>query len=105
MLAQHVASEGWEVQPDRSPAHGTRTISMCAFDARNRESITLPLKMNEGIGKTRALGIIPATSSKDHMWSLAAALLGTRRVSARLGWAGEMSGLFEHPETVLISPL
>jgi S1-C subfamily serine protease/Tfp pilus assembly protein PilF len=29
--------------------------------------------------------------------SLAAALLGTRRVSARQGWAGEKSGLFEHP--------
>src|ERR1700675_2958525 len=29
--------------------------------------------------------------------SIAAALLGTRRVSARQGWAGEKSGLFEHP--------
>ena len=29
--------------------------------------------------------------------SLAAALLGARRVSARQGWAGEKSGLFEHP--------
>ena len=28
--------------------------------------------------------------------SLAAALLGTKRVSARLGWEGEKSGLFEH---------
>jgi hypothetical protein len=28
---------------------------------------------------------------------LAAALLGTRRVPARQGWAGEKSGLFEHP--------
>jgi hypothetical protein len=35
--------------------------------------------------------------------SLAAALLGTRRVSARQGWAGEKSGLFEHPETILPS--
>ena len=26
-----------------------------------------------------------------------AALLGTRRVLARQGWAGEKSGLFEHP--------
>jgi hypothetical protein len=26
-----------------------------------------------------------------------AALFGTRRVLARLGWAGEKSGLFEHP--------
>ena len=29
--------------------------------------------------------------------SLAAALLAERRVSARRGWAGEKSGLFEHP--------
>src|SRR4249920_3579970 len=29
--------------------------------------------------------------------SLAAALLGTRRFSACQGWAGEKSGLFEHP--------
>ena len=29
--------------------------------------------------------------------SLAAALFGRRRVSARQGWAGEKSGLFEHP--------
>ena len=28
---------------------------------------------------------------------IAAALLGTRRVSARQGWAGEKSGLFGHP--------
>ncbi len=32
-----------------------------------------------------------------HGPSLAAALLGKRRVSARQGWAGEKSGLFEHP--------
>jgi len=29
--------------------------------------------------------------------SLAAGLLGIRRVSARQGWAGATSGLFEHP--------
>jgi hypothetical protein len=32
--------------------------------------------------------------------SLAAALLGTRRVLARQGWEGEMSGLFEHPAII-----
>jgi hypothetical protein len=32
--------------------------------------------------------------------SLAAALLGIRRVSARRGWAGEKGGLFEHPEVI-----
>ncbi len=30
-----------------------------------------------------------------------AAFLGTRRVLARQGWAGEKSGLFEHPATIL----
>ena len=30
----------------------------------------------------------------------AAALPGTRRVSARQGWVGEKSGLFEHPARV-----
>ena len=34
--------------------------------------------------------------------SLAAALLGQGRVSARQGWAGEKSGLFEHPAGALI---
>ena len=29
--------------------------------------------------------------------SLAAAMLGTRRVLARQGWVGEKDGLFEHP--------
>jgi hypothetical protein len=33
--------------------------------------------------------------------SLAAALPGTRRVSARQGWAGEKSGHFEHPASSL----
>jgi len=35
--------------------------------------------------------------------SLAAALLGTRRVSARLGWVGEKDRIFEHPARVLCS--
>ena len=34
---------------------------------------------------------------KSASFVLAAALLGTRRVLARQGWAGEKSGLFEHP--------
>ena len=37
--------------------------------------------------------------------SLTAALFGTRRVSARQGWVGEKSGLFEHPEPVLTSAI
>ena len=32
--------------------------------------------------------------------SLAAALPAERRVSARRGWAGGISGLFEHPEAI-----
>jgi hypothetical protein len=35
--------------------------------------------------------------------SLGAALPGTRRVSARQGWADEKFGHFEHPETFYIS--
>ena len=34
---------------------------------------------------------------KDHICSLAAALLGSRRVSARQGRVGEKSEPFEHP--------
>ena len=34
--------------------------------------------------------------------SLAAALLGRRRVLVRRGWAGEKYGLFEHPEAIFI---
>ena len=37
--------------------------------------------------------------------SLAAALPAERRVLARRGWAGEKSGLFEHPEDILTSTL
>jgi hypothetical protein len=45
VLAQRAASEGWEGQPGRPPARGTRTIGMCSFDARNRGSTRLPLKV------------------------------------------------------------
>ena len=34
---------------------------------------------------------------KYHPWLLTAALPAERRVLARRGWAGEKSGLFEHP--------
>ena len=34
--------------------------------------------------------------------SHATALLGIRRVSARQGWAGENSGIFEHPVRVVL---
>ena len=43
------------------------------------------------------LGNVHEQAWKDHLWSLAAALLGTKPVSARRGWAGEKAGLFEHP--------
>jgi hypothetical protein len=45
VLAERAASEGWEGQPGRPPARGTRTIGMCSFDARNRGSTRLPLKV------------------------------------------------------------
>ncbi len=35
--------------------------------------------------------------------SLAAALLGTERVLARQGWAGEKFGHFEHPVAIVTS--
>jgi hypothetical protein len=49
LLVQRAASEGWEGQPGRPPARGTRTIGMCSFDARNRGSTKLPLKREWGI--------------------------------------------------------
>jgi hypothetical protein len=46
------------------------------------------------------LGNVHEQASKDHLWSLAAALPVERRVSARRGWAGEKSGHFEHSARV-----
>jgi len=44
------------------------------------------------------LASLPRTVKRETRVSLgAAALRGIRRVSARQGWAGEKSGLFEHP--------
>jgi hypothetical protein len=37
---------------------------------------------------------------KDYLWLLAEALPAEWRVLARRGWAGEKSGLFEHPEAI-----
>jgi hypothetical protein len=51
-------------------------------------------------GLIRAIrGNVNEQAWKKPSWSLAAALLGKRRVSACQGWAGEKSGLFEHPAT------
>ena len=52
--------------------------------------------------KTPASGVLASLRSSTYRSvrlasSLAAALLGKRRVSARQGWAGEKSGHFEHP--------
>ena len=58
-------------------ARRVRTIRMCSLDARG-------------------LGPIQATLFESASYT-PAALLGTRRVSARQGWAGEKNGLFEHP--------
>jgi len=58
-------------------ARRVRTIRICSLDARG-------------------LGPIQATLFESASYT-AAALLGTRRVSARQGWAGEKSGLFQHP--------
>ena len=50
-------------------------------------------------GLIRAISGATFTSKlwKDHLRSLAAALPAERRVSARRGWAREISALFEHP--------
>jgi len=89
-------------------------------DSLRRESVMLQRRKQEALARAsgtsrRASGwagekaarsgglirVIPGNvheqAGKNHLWSLAAALLGTRRVSARQGWAGEKSGLFEHP--------
>jgi len=48
------------------------------------------------------LASLPVTVNRETRVSCGAAgLLGTRRVSARQGWAGEKSGLFEHPARFL----
>jgi len=48
------------------------------------------------------LASLPGTVKRETRVSCGAAgLLGTRRVSARQGWAGEKSGLFEHPARIL----
>ena len=44
------------------------------------------------------LGALPAAVKREtRVNRRVAALLGARRVPARRGWAGEKSGLFEHP--------
>ena len=66
---------------------------------------TIPVRAqraaSEGRRWTRAVGSISATPFSKG--SLAAALPGTRRVSARQGWAGEKAGLFEHPAKIFFS--
>jgi len=47
--------EGVESRQTILLARGTRTIRMCSFDARNRGSTRLPLKVKRGIGMTRAV--------------------------------------------------
>jgi hypothetical protein len=48
-------NRGRDRQPGRPPARGTRTIGMCSFDARNRGSTRLPLKMKYEIERLRAV--------------------------------------------------
>jgi hypothetical protein len=101
---------------------------MCSFDARREEQSAYSLLGK--LGNQKALARVTGTSRrasgwegekvarswgthpshpldnvyeqawKDYLWSLPAALLGTRRVLARQGWAGEkvaiLSILREH---------
>jgi hypothetical protein len=58
--------------------------------------------------KKSASGVLASLRGSTHRSirlasSLAAALCGTKRVSARWGGRGKKSGLFEHPEALLTS--
>jgi hypothetical protein len=75
-----------------------RMSPLCSRNARPKKALVGRAQWgthpgHPGTTYTSKLGRI----IKDHLWLLVAALFGTRRVSARRGWAGEMSGLFEHP--------
>jgi hypothetical protein len=67
---------------DDPRARATRGLKRPSLDARSWDHPTHPFKVQ-----------------------LAVALLGIKRVSARQGWVGEKSGLFEHPVGgVLLDP-
>jgi hypothetical protein len=68
---------------------------LCSRNARSQK--TLVGRAQRGTHPGHPEDNVHEQACKDHLWSLAAALFGKRRVSARRGWAGEKAGLFEHP--------
>ncbi len=80
MLAQRAVAEGWEVQPGRPPARGTRAIGMCSFDARNGRSIRTPSeevnerawKNGKGAGSLRVLSVLAEAARSEGSSSIRA---------------------------------
>jgi hypothetical protein len=69
---------------------------LCSRNARSQK--TLVGRAQWGTHPGHPMDNVHEQAWKDNLWSLAAALLGTRRVSARQGWEGKKSSLFEQPE-------
>jgi hypothetical protein len=94
----------------KSPSGGNDSVSpLCSRNARSQK--TLVGRAQRGTHPGHTGGKVHEQAGKDYLESLAAALLGTRRISdfvelsraARWGWAGEKSGLFEYPGCLSIS--
>jgi hypothetical protein len=60
---------------------------LCSRNARSKKALVGRAQWGTHPGHPREN--VHEQAWKDHLWSLAAALLGTRRVLARQGWAGE----------------
>jgi len=81
-------------------ARGTRTIGMGSFDARNRGTTRLPLKVKWGIGTTRAVEDRSVPIPKDgneqtwreHLQSRSTAAVGPTRVPFQEREASELEG-------------
>ncbi len=93
ILAQRIQSRGGE-EPD-GPLHAPRPLNAV-------------LVISSRMLKKSASGVLASLRGSRYRSvrlasSLAAALPAERRVLARRGWAGEKSGLFEHPEAIVTS--
>jgi hypothetical protein len=74
---------------------------LCSRNARSQK--TLVGRAQWGTHPGHPWDKVHEQAWKDYLWPIAAALPGIRRVLARQGWAGEKSGLFEHPAGVFSS--
>jgi hypothetical protein len=88
-------------------ARGTRTIEMCSSDARSGRSISPhPQRENKRAWREhvyrsmRAVKDSLGCSLQERHEKLEGPRQGYWRVSARRGWAGEKSRLFEHPAMI-----